>query len=146
MVSLLCIFLLCFCLKVIGSNHEYHFVHHALPHARTKRSVMQTRQLKADPLVSSRVTSYHFYFTPMLYFLSATQIRKMSGWGNGVCAWKNIIKFRYFASLQGSTARPTIYETGNGKELSKRNSKTRHVKMDAKLNDVRETQNENKFG
>nr|CAG4636015.1 EOG090X02T5 [Eubosmina coregoni] len=45
---------------VIGSNHEYHFVHHALPHARTKRSVMQTRQLKADPLIHSAVQQMGF--------------------------------------------------------------------------------------
>ena len=42
-----------FSFQVIGSDHDYHFVHHALPHARTKRSVLHTRQLKADPLVSS---------------------------------------------------------------------------------------------
>jgi len=34
---------------VLGSKHEYHFIHHALPHARTKRSVRHVRQLKADP-------------------------------------------------------------------------------------------------
>jgi hypothetical protein len=45
---------LVFSLQVIGSDHDYHFVHHALPHARTKRSVLHTRQLKADPLVSSK--------------------------------------------------------------------------------------------
>lgn len=39
-------------LQVIGSAHDYHFVHRALPHARTKRSVLHTRQLKADPSVS----------------------------------------------------------------------------------------------
>ena len=38
--------------QVTGSDSDYHFVHRALPHARTKRSVLHTRQLKADPLVS----------------------------------------------------------------------------------------------
>merc|ERR1719209_1154965 len=37
---------------VLGSKHEYHFIHHALPHARTKRSVRHVRQLKADPHIS----------------------------------------------------------------------------------------------
>merc|ERR1712018_564212 len=32
-----------------GSKHEYHFIHHALPHARTKRSVRHVRLLKTDP-------------------------------------------------------------------------------------------------
>jgi len=34
---------------VLGSKHEYHFIHHALPHARTKRSVRHVRLLKTDP-------------------------------------------------------------------------------------------------
>nr|AYH52218.1 putative prohormone processing protease [Homarus americanus] len=38
---------------VAGSPGEYHFVHNALPHARTKRSVPHTRQLKADSRVHS---------------------------------------------------------------------------------------------
>ncbi|XP_071539897.1 neuroendocrine convertase 2 [Panulirus ornatus] len=38
---------------VAGSPGEYHFVQHALPHARSKRSVPHTRQLKADPHVRS---------------------------------------------------------------------------------------------
>jgi len=38
--------------QVLGSSREFHFVHRALPHARTKRSVPHTRRLKADPLVS----------------------------------------------------------------------------------------------
>eukprot|EP00096_Caligus_rogercresseyi_P016593 TRINITY_DN930_c1_g1_i7.p1 TRINITY_DN930_c1_g1~~TRINITY_DN930_c1_g1_i7.p1 ORF type:complete len:720 (-),score=144.75 TRINITY_DN930_c1_g1_i7:1187-3346(-) len=37
--------------SVLGSPHEYHFVSHALPHARTKQSVPHIRKLKADPLV-----------------------------------------------------------------------------------------------
>lgn len=38
--------------KVLGSQTEYHFVHRALPHARSKRSVPHMRRLKVDPLVS----------------------------------------------------------------------------------------------
>ena len=37
---------------VLGSPHEFHFVHHGLPHARHKRSVPHTRKLKTDPQVS----------------------------------------------------------------------------------------------
>jgi len=37
---------------VLGSKDEFHFIHHALPHARTKRSVRHVRQLKADPHIS----------------------------------------------------------------------------------------------
>jgi len=37
--------------KVLGSPHEYHFVHHGIPKVRTKRSVIHTRKLKSDPLV-----------------------------------------------------------------------------------------------
>nr|CAG4643076.1 EOG090X02T5 [Ilyocryptus agilis] len=40
--------------------HEFHFVHRALPHARTKRSVLHTRQLKADPLIHSAVQQVGF--------------------------------------------------------------------------------------
>ncbi|CAB4067962.1 PCSK2 [Lepeophtheirus salmonis] len=36
---------------ILGSPNEYHFVNHALPQARTKRSVPHIRKLKADPLV-----------------------------------------------------------------------------------------------
>lgn len=39
-------------LKVLDSRTEYHFVHRALPHVRSKRSVPHTRRLKVDPLVS----------------------------------------------------------------------------------------------
>lgn len=35
----------------MGSKSEFQFVHRGLHHARTKRSVPHTRQLKADPLV-----------------------------------------------------------------------------------------------
>lgn len=38
--------------QVLGSKSEYHFVNHAVPHARTKRSLIHMRQLKKDPLVS----------------------------------------------------------------------------------------------
>merc|ERR1712123_134915 len=36
---------------ILGSPHEFHFVHHGLPHARHKRSVPHTRKLKTDPQV-----------------------------------------------------------------------------------------------
>lgn len=36
---------------VLGSPHEFHFVHHGLPLARHKRSVPHTRKLKTDPQV-----------------------------------------------------------------------------------------------
>jgi len=36
---------------VLGSDHEFHFVHHGLAHARHKRSVPHARKLKADPQV-----------------------------------------------------------------------------------------------
>merc|ERR1711962_1206238 len=36
---------------VLGSDHEFHFVHHGLPHARHKRSVPHSRKLKTDPQV-----------------------------------------------------------------------------------------------
>ncbi|XP_069985058.1 neuroendocrine convertase 2-like [Penaeus vannamei] len=38
---------------VVGSTDEFHFVHNAIPHARTKRSILHTRKLKADPQVHS---------------------------------------------------------------------------------------------
>lgn len=37
--------------KVLGSNHEFHFIHHGVPNIRTKRSLIHTRKLKLDPLV-----------------------------------------------------------------------------------------------
>ncbi|XP_076165395.1 prohormone processing protease amontillado [Ptiloglossa arizonensis] len=40
---------------VLGSQTEYHFVHNALPHARSKRSVPHMRRLKVDPLVHTAV-------------------------------------------------------------------------------------------
>ena len=56
--------------QVLNSQTEYHFVHRALPHARTKRSVPHTRKLNVDPLVSthfnktssSLITDYHLSF------------------------------------------------------------------------------------
>ncbi|KAK9891190.1 hypothetical protein WA026_013506 [Henosepilachna vigintioctopunctata] len=36
---------------VLGSSREFHFVSHAIPVARTRRSVLHTRRLKVDPLV-----------------------------------------------------------------------------------------------
>merc|ERR1711881_830128 len=45
---------------VLGSNHEYHFIHHGLPHARNKRSVGHLRLLKADPHVAHAVQQTGF--------------------------------------------------------------------------------------
>jgi len=36
---------------VLGSPHEFHFVHHGLPRARPARSIPHTRKLKTDPQV-----------------------------------------------------------------------------------------------
>ena len=44
----------------MGSNNEFHFVHHGLPHARTKRSVGHLRLLKADPQVAHAVQQTGF--------------------------------------------------------------------------------------
>ena len=49
-----------FFFKVLGSNHEYHFIHHGLPHARNKRSVGHLRLLKADPHVAHAVQQTGF--------------------------------------------------------------------------------------
>ncbi|XP_023311033.1 neuroendocrine convertase 2-like, partial [Anoplophora glabripennis] len=35
---------------VLGSKKEYHFVSHAIPAARAKRSIPHVRKLKVDPL------------------------------------------------------------------------------------------------
>ncbi|XP_031845673.1 prohormone processing protease amontillado [Nomia melanderi] len=45
---------------VLGSQTEYHFLHRALPHARSKRSVPHTRKLKVDPLVHTAVQQQGF--------------------------------------------------------------------------------------
>ncbi|XP_076314206.1 prohormone processing protease amontillado [Tachypleus tridentatus] len=45
---------------VLGSDKEFHFIHRALPHIRTKRSIPHTRQLKADPLVELAVQQIGF--------------------------------------------------------------------------------------
>jgi len=45
---------------VLGSSHEYHFVHHGLPHARSKRSVGHLRLLKADPHIAEAVQQTGF--------------------------------------------------------------------------------------
>lgn len=45
---------------VLGSQHEYHFIHHGLPHARSKRSVGHLRLLKADPHVAHAVQQTGF--------------------------------------------------------------------------------------
>ena len=46
--------------QVLGSSHEYHFVHHGLPHARKKRSVGHLRLLKADPHIAEAVQVRRF--------------------------------------------------------------------------------------
>jgi len=46
--------------SVLGSSHEYHFVHHGLPHARKKRSVGHLRLLKADPHIAEAVQQTGF--------------------------------------------------------------------------------------
>ncbi|XP_046401719.1 neuroendocrine convertase 2 [Ischnura elegans] len=40
---------------LLGSSHEFHFMHRALPHARTRRSIPHTRKLKAHPMVQVAV-------------------------------------------------------------------------------------------
>jgi len=37
--------------KVLGSNNEFHFMNTGVPRVRSKRSLIHTRKLKADPLV-----------------------------------------------------------------------------------------------
>jgi len=37
--------------KVLGSNNEFHFINTGVPQVRSKRSLIHTRKLKADPLV-----------------------------------------------------------------------------------------------
>jgi len=55
--------------KVLGSNHEFHFVHHGVPKVRSKRSILHTRRLKTDPLV-------HHVF-------QQTGFKRMKRWGAG---------------------------------------------------------------
>jgi proprotein convertase subtilisin/kexin type 2 len=45
---------------VLGSKHEYHFIHHALPHARTKRSIRHIRLLKTDPHIEQAIQQTGF--------------------------------------------------------------------------------------
>ncbi|XP_043462126.1 neuroendocrine convertase 2 [Leptopilina heterotoma] len=45
---------------LLGSQTEYHFVHRALPHARSKRSVPHMRKLKVDPLIHTAVQQQGF--------------------------------------------------------------------------------------
>ncbi|XP_063918835.1 neuroendocrine convertase 2 isoform X1 [Zophobas morio] len=40
---------------LLGSKKEYHFVNHAIPVARTKRSIPHMRKLKVDPLIHTAV-------------------------------------------------------------------------------------------
>lgn len=41
-----------FFLQILGSKSEFHFIHVGVPHARSKRSLPHTRQLRAHPQVS----------------------------------------------------------------------------------------------
>lgn len=41
--------------SVMDSPNEFHFIHRMVPHARSRRSIPHTRQLKADPLVKTAV-------------------------------------------------------------------------------------------
>jgi len=45
---------------VLGSSHEFHFVHHGLPHASKKRSVGHLRLLKADSHIAEAVQQTGF--------------------------------------------------------------------------------------
>ncbi|KAL5008533.1 hypothetical protein ScPMuIL_014114 [Solemya velum] len=45
---------------VLGSNTEFHFIHHAVPHARLKRSIYHNRQLKNHPLVKTALQQTGF--------------------------------------------------------------------------------------
>lgn len=46
--------------SVLGSKNEYHFVHRAVPRARTKRSIPHMRKLRADPQVETAVQQTGF--------------------------------------------------------------------------------------
>ncbi|RWS12476.1 neuroendocrine convertase 2-like protein, partial [Dinothrombium tinctorium] len=46
--------------QILKSPNEFHFVHRALPHARTKRSISRTRLLKSDPNVEFAVQQNGF--------------------------------------------------------------------------------------
>lgn len=45
---------------VLGSHDEHHFIHHSLPHARSKRSVPHIRKLKADKRVHAVIQQNGF--------------------------------------------------------------------------------------
>lgn len=45
---------------VLDSDREFHFVHRMVPHARVRRSISHTRQLKTDPLVAQAVQQAGF--------------------------------------------------------------------------------------
>ena len=45
-----------FVFQVLGSEEEFHFVHHALPNARSKRSIPHIRKLRSDKRVSTAST------------------------------------------------------------------------------------------
>jgi proprotein convertase subtilisin/kexin type 2 len=45
---------------VLSSKNEFQFIHHALPHARTKRSIRHVRLLKSDPHIEVAVQQTGF--------------------------------------------------------------------------------------
>ena len=47
-----------FIFQVLGSKNEFHFAHKMVAPSRNRRSILHTRKLKTDPLVSD-VTSVH---------------------------------------------------------------------------------------
>merc|ERR1712223_841582 len=72
---------------VLGSDHEFHFIHHGVPHARHKRSVPHTRKLKADREVHHVFQQTGFKrakrgYRNMDYALhnGANQMEKRSSW------------------------------------------------------------------
>ncbi|XP_026687227.1 neuroendocrine convertase 2-like, partial [Diaphorina citri] len=47
---------------ILKSKSEFHFVHRALPHARSKRSIQHMRKLKVDPLVVNFLNDLYTLF------------------------------------------------------------------------------------
>jgi len=61
--------------QILGSEHEFHFVHDGLPHARSKRSVRHIRKLKSDHRVRS--TLYASASPPRSTSVQFTASRKL---------------------------------------------------------------------
>ncbi|KAG8236205.1 hypothetical protein J437_LFUL016713 [Ladona fulva] len=63
--------------KVLGSNHEFHFLHRALPHARTRRSIPHTRKLKAHPMVLQKHTlSVEKTYIGLIFAIKGLKLKK----------------------------------------------------------------------